>query len=72
LVTYQEEKAGGSIIFISKIDRDILAIHTWFSAQLNDHGADATTGNSMDGMITTKAMWAMHHPGVPPPSYIKK
>jgi hypothetical protein len=39
---------------------------------LDDHGADATTGSSMDSMITTKTMWARHHPGVPPPSYIKK
>ena len=72
LVTYQEEKTGGSITFFSKINRDIQAIHIWFAAQLHDHGADATSGNSMDSMITTKAMWAAHHPGVPPPSYIKK
>jgi hypothetical protein len=72
LVTYQEEKAGGTITFFSKIDRDIQAIHIWFAAQLDDHGADATAGTSMDSMITTKAMWARHHPGVPPPSYLKK
>lgn len=72
LVTYQKDKAGGSIEFFSKIDRDIKAIHIWFAAQLNDHGADATTNNSMDSMITTRTMWAAHHPGVPPPSYLKK
>jgi hypothetical protein len=72
LVTYHEGKAGGTITFFSKTDRDIQAIHFWFAAQLDDHGADATTGSSMDSMITTKTMWARHHPGVPPPSYIKK
>ena len=71
-VTYQEEKAGGTITFFSKIDRDIQAIHIWFAAELYDHGADATTANSMDSMITTKAMWARHHRGVATPSYIKK
>lgn len=72
LVIYQKEKAGGTIKFFSKNDRDIQAIHLWFAAQLNDHGADATTSQSMDSMITSKAMWAAHHPGVPPPSYLKK
>ena len=68
---------GGKLTVLAKIKnttliRDIQAIHIWIAAELYDHGADATTANSMDSMITTKAMWARHHRGVATPSYIKK
>lgn len=41
-ISYKELPTGGRIIYETSDIRLITAIHTWFGAQLSDHGADAT------------------------------
>ena len=43
-VTYANTFGGGSIEYTSKDPKMIAAIHAWFAAQVNDHGAHATMG----------------------------
>jgi len=40
-VEYKELKDGAQLTFISKDTTVIKAFHTWFNAQLKDHGKDA-------------------------------
>lgn len=41
-ITYEELPGGARIIYETSDIRLITAIHSWFGAQLSDHGADAT------------------------------
>ena len=42
VITYQELPDGAQINYETPDIRLITAIHSWFGAQLSDHGADAT------------------------------
>ena len=50
---YRDIADGGEIIYVSTKPALVTAIHTWFDAQLRDHGHDASAGmhsNHMDEM----------------------
>jgi hypothetical protein len=40
-IVYADDPAGASLTFTATDDRFIQAVHTWFDAQLHDHGHDA-------------------------------
>ena len=44
-MTYQELPDGGEILYTSKDEAIIEALHLWFEAQLSDHGHHATDGS---------------------------
>jgi hypothetical protein len=44
-ITYHEIAGGGELHYQSKDADLIAAVHTWFEAQLSDHGADAMEGH---------------------------
>lgn len=49
-IRYRDISSGGEIVFESRDPRLVAAIHTWFDAQLSDHGSDAMQGHDHSNM----------------------
>jgi hypothetical protein len=44
-IDYQDVAGGGELTFHTRNAKLVKALHTWFDAQLSDHGADAMEGH---------------------------
>ena len=44
-ITYKDIKGGGELTYRSDDPKLVSSLHTWFDAQLSDHGADAMDGH---------------------------
>lgn len=63
--TYRDVDGGGEIMYRTDDGALVGAIHTWFDAQIADHGEDAVSVPF--GHVMTEEMWRNHHPGEPYP-----
>jgi hypothetical protein len=52
-VRYREIKAGGEVVYTAADQKLVKALHSWFDAQLSDHGHDAMEGHDHSGMHRT-------------------
>ncbi|MBU6466929.1 MAG: aspartate carbamoyltransferase, partial [Burkholderiales bacterium] len=48
-IDYQDIKGGGQLTYRTADASLVAALHTWFDAQLADHGKDAMEGHANHG-----------------------
>lgn len=68
-VSYVDIEGGGRITYQSQDSRVVEALHSWFNAQLSDHGSDASASEPDDAKaLTFEELHQLHHPASPPSS----
>ena len=48
-ITYKNIKGGAQLAYVTREPELVAALHTWFDAQLSDHGKDAMAGHDHHG-----------------------
>jgi hypothetical protein len=53
-ISYQDVASGAQLTYQTADARLVSALHTWFDAQISDHGADAMAGHPRHGDMPTQ------------------